>query len=263
MTGDDVTRAAQALADARRSGVKFLPFAAASGIGSIDDAYAVQRELVRLESQRRGADIAGYKIGLTVKRMQEMCGIDSPIAGVVFQDRVHTSGARLRASAYGRLGLEFEIAVRMARDLEPNGRALELVDVAEAVDAICPAFEIIDDRHADYGNLEILSLIADNAWNAGIVLGDFVRPWPDLAAIEGIVSADGKVVDRGFGRDVLGHPFHSVAWLAAHLARMGTKLRAGDIVMTGSLALTKFPDRACTYRFDLSGLGAVEVSIDV
>ena len=263
MTGDDVTRAAQALADARRSGVKFLPFAAASGIGSIDDAYAVQRELVRLENQRHGADIAGYKIGLTVKRMQEMCGIDSPIAGVVFQDRVHKSGARLRASAYGRLGLEFEIAVRMARDLEPNGRTPELVDVAEAVDAICPAFEIIDDRHADYGNLEILSLIADNAWNAGIVLGDFVRPWPDLAAIEGIVSADGKVVDRGFGRDVLGHPFHSVAWLAAHLARMGTKLRAGDIVMTGSLALTKFPDRACTYRFDLSGLGAVEVSIDV
>ena len=263
MTGDDVTRAAQALADARRGGVKFLPFAAASGIGSIDDAYAVQHELVRLENQRHGADIAGYKIGLTVKRMQEMCGIDSPIAGVVFQDRVHKSGARLRASAYGRLGLEFEIAVRMARDLEPNGRAPELVDVAEAVDAICPAFEIIDDRHADYGNLEILSLIADNAWNAGIVLGDFVRPWPDLAAIEGIVSADGKVVDRGFGRDVLGHPFHSVAWLAVHLARRGTKLRAGDIVMTGSLALTKFPDRTCTYRFDLSGLGAVEVSIDV
>ncbi len=263
MTGDDVTRAAQALADARRSGVKFLPFAAAAGIGSIDDAYAVQHELVRLENQRHGADIAGYKIGLTVKRMQEMCGIDSPIAGVVFQDRVHTSGARLRASAYGRLGLEFEIAVRMARDLEPDGRAPELVDVAEAVDAICPAFEIIDDRHADYGNLEILSLIADNAWNAGIVLGDFVRPWPDLAAIEGIVSADGKVVDRGFGRDVLGHPFHSVAWLAVHLATRGTKLRAGDIVMTGSLALTKFPDRACTYRFDLSGLGAVEVSVDV
>ena len=263
MTDGAVTQAAQALADARRSGVKFLPFAAASGIGSIDDAYAVQHELVRLESQRRGANIAGYKIGLTVKRMQEMCGIDSPIAGVVFQDRVRTSGARLHASAYGRLGLEFEIAVRMARDLEPNGRALEFVDVAEAVDAICPAFEIIDDRHADYGNLEILSLIADNAWNAGIVLGDFVRPWPDLAAIEGIVSADGKVVDRGFGRDVLGHPFHSVAWLAAHLARMGTKLRAGDIVMTGSLALTKFPDRACTYRFDLSDLGAVEVSIDV
>jgi 2-keto-4-pentenoate hydratase len=260
---EEVTRAAQLLADEHRSGVRFHPFAAAAVIMSIDDAYAVQREFVRIQPQESGAGLAGYKIGLTVKRMQEMCGIDSPIAGVIFDDRVHKSGARLRASDYGKLGIEFEIAVRMARDLRPNGGALSLADVAAAVDAICPAFEIIDDRHADYGNLEILSLIADNAWNAGIVLGDFVKPWPDLAAIEGVVAADGTVVDRGLGRDVLGHPFHSVAWLAAHLARMGTKLRAGEIIMTGSLALTRFPDRAGAYRFELGGLGAVEIAIDV
>jgi len=263
MTEREVTRAAQGLFDAHRRGVRFRPFAAAAGIGSIDDAYAVQREFVRLANDAPGTGIAGYKIGLTVKRMQEMCGIDSPIAGVVFQARVHKSGAQLRTSDYGRLGLEFEIAVRMARDLEPNSGALGLSDVAKAVDAICPAFEIIDDRHADYGNLEIRSVVADNAWNAGIVLGDFVKPWPDLAAIEGVVSVDGEVIDRGFGRDVLGHPFHSVAWLAAHLARTGAKLRAGDIVMTGSLALTRFPDAACKYRFDLGGLGSVEVSINV
>jgi 2-keto-4-pentenoate hydratase len=261
MTEHDAIQAAQALAEEHRGGVPFHPFAAEFGIRNIDEAYAVQREFVRLVNRTPGAGIAGYKIGLTVKRMQEMCGIDSPIAGIVFQDRVHKSGASLRTSAYGRLGLEFEIAVRMARELAPD-RALGLADVAEAVDAICPAFEIIDDRNADYGNLEIRSVIADNAWNAGIVLGDFVKPWPDLAAVEGVVLADGKAVDRGFGRDVLGHPFHSVAWLAAHLSRTGTTLRAGDIVMTGSLALTRFPDTACTYRFDLSGLGAVEVSID-
>jgi len=74
---------------------------------------------------------------------------------------------------------------------------------------------------------------------------------------------DGEIIDRGFGRDVLGHPFHSVAWLATHLAEMGTALRAGDIVMTGNLVTTKFPDRSAAYRFDLAGLGAVELSIRV
>jgi 2-keto-4-pentenoate hydratase len=260
---DNVTKAAAALMSEHAGGVNFHPFAAAFGIAGVGDAYAVQRDYVRRQMQARGTGAAGYKIGLTSKRMQEMCGIDSPIAGVIVQDRVHKSGARLRPTDYGRLGLEFEIAVRMARDLAPDGRALGLADAAQAVDAICPAFEIIDDRHADYGNLELLSLIADNAWNAGIVLGDFVKPWPDLVAIEGIVCVDGEVVDRGFGRDVLGHPFHSVVWLAAHLAETGAKLQAGDIVMTGSLALTRFPDRACEYRFDLSGLAAVEVSINV
>ena len=62
---------------------------------------------------------------------------------------------------------------------------------------------------------------------------------------------DGKVIDRGSGCDVLGHPFHAVAWLATHLARMGTALRAGDIVMTGNTVTTKFPDRPAAYRFEL------------
>jgi 2-keto-4-pentenoate hydratase len=104
-------------------------------------------------------------------------------------------------------------------------------------------------------------VIADNAWNAGIVLGDFERSWPDLAAIEGIVAVDAQVTDHGFGRDVLGHPFRPVAWLASHLARSETPLRAGDIVMTGNLVTTKFPERRCTYRFELIGLGAVELSV--
>ena len=259
----EATKAAVALVNEHANGVKFHPFAAAFGIDSVDDAYGVQREYVRLQRDARGTGAAGYKIGLTSKRMQEMCGIDSPIAGVVLKDRVHKSGATVRASAYGRVGLEFEIAVRLGRDLHPAGRDLGFAQVAEAVDAICPAIEIVDDRHADYRNLEVLSVIADNSWNAGIVLGDFVRSWQELPSIEGIVAADGSITDRGFGRDVLGHPFHPVTWLATHLARIGTPLRAGDIVMTGNLVTTKFPDPPCAYRFELVGLGAVEVSINV
>ena len=94
------------------------------------------------------------------------------------------------------------------------------------------------------------------------MLGAFVHTWPDLATVEGVVAVDGKAVDRGAGRDVLGHPFHPVAWLATHLAAQGTGLRAGDIVMTGSVVTTKFPDRQSAYRFDVTGLGAVELAIE-
>jgi 2-keto-4-pentenoate hydratase len=252
---------AEALMDEHRGDVTFRCFAASRGIASPAQAYAVQREYVRLQMASRGVATVGYKVGLTSKRMQAMCGIDSPVAGVVLQDRVHCSGASVSASAYGRIGLEFEIAVRLGRDLRPDGGPVGLADVAAAVDAVCPAIEIIDDRRADYRTLEALSLIADNSWNAGVVLGDFAHRWPELESVEGVVAVDGEVIDRGFGRDVLGHPFQSVAWLATHLGRMGTVLRAGDIVMTGNLVTTKFPDRSSTYRFAVKGLGAVELSI--
>ncbi len=230
------------------------------GIANVAEAYAVQRDFVRQQLQARGSSVAGYKIGLTSKRMQEMCGIDSPIAGVVLADRVHASGARLSASAYGRMGLEFEIAVRLKRDLVPQG-VPSLAEVADAVEAVCPALEIVDDRRADYRALDVLSLIADNAWNGGIVLGAFVTDWPELATIGGLISVDGMPLDRGSGGDVLGHPFHAVAWLAGHLAKEGEGLRAGDIVMTGSLVTTKFPDRSAAYRFDVKGLGTVELTV--
>jgi 2-keto-4-pentenoate hydratase len=258
----DINKVAATLVAEHRDRVQYRPFAVACGIASVSDAYAVQRAHVRQQMQTRGTSAVGYKIGVTTRRMQAMCGIDSPVAGVVLADRVHASGAALRASDYGRIGLEFEIAVRLRGDLAPEGGVPTLVHVAASVDAVAPAIEIIDDRHADYGSLDALSLIADNAWNAGIVLGDFVPAWPDLAAIEGIASADDKAIDRGFGRDVLGHPFHAVAWLARHLAAQGSALRAGDIVMTGSVVTTKFPDRPMAYRFDVTGLGFASVAVD-
>lgn len=263
ITDGAAARAAAALMDEYRRGAPFRPMASAFGIADLKDAYAVQREHVRMQMAARGTRAAGYKIGLTSKRMQQMCAIDNPVAGVVLLDRIHQSGANLSSSAYGRLGVEFEIAVRLACDLRPEGGVPGLDEVAAAVDAVAPALELVDDRHADYGKLEILSMIADNSWNAGIVLGGFARAPADLASAEGVVFADGKLIDRGFGRDVLGHPYHSVAWLAAHLAGMGTALRAGDIVMTGSLVTTKFPDRSTAYRFEVAALGSVDVSVSV
>jgi 2-keto-4-pentenoate hydratase len=259
----DAGEVAEMLIREHAEGMTFQPFAAAFGIVTADDSYAVQGEYVRLLMQSRGIKAAGYKIGLTTPRMQDMCGINSPVAGVVLKDRVHGSGAHINTSAYGHLGLEFEIAVRLGHDLTPAGRTLSVADVSAAVDGVCPAIELIDDRGADYRKLDALSLIADNAWNGGIVLGEFTPSWPDLAAVEAVVSVDGKVVDRGFGRDVLGHPFHSVTWLATHLAAQGARLRAGDVVMTGNVVTTKFPDRSTSYHYELTGCGAVELSVIV
>lgn len=237
---------------------KFRPFAAANGITSLDDAYDVQEHDVSLLKPRCGAAV-GYKIGLTSQRMQVMCGIDQPIAGVVLADRLHPSSARVAIADYGRMGLEFEIAVRMASDLPVGGPAWTPESIAAHVAGVCAAFEIIDDRAADYAELDVLSLVADNSWNGGVVLSEFRSSWPALDAVSGVVSRNGSELDRGHGRDVLGHPFAPLAWLANALAAKGQSLRAGEIVMTGSLVTTRFPTESETYRFELAGVGAVEL----
>jgi 2-keto-4-pentenoate hydratase len=179
----------------------------------------------------------------------------------VLGTRVHRSGVALDARRYGRLGLEFEIGVRLARDLAPRGDSFEREEVAAAVGAVFPAIELVDDRRCDYQTLDVRSLVADNAWNAGIVTGEPHVAWPPLDACEGIVWADGVELDRGFGRDALGHPFNPLTWLANHLAAAGGQLRAGDVVLTGSIVPTQFPTRITRYRYALAGLGEVEAEV--
>ena len=251
----DIVGAAHALVRGHKDNTQFQTI---EGLSDIADAYKVQD--VYVEAILGGDRIAGYKIGLTSQRMQSMCGIDHPVAGAIFGRRVMHSGAKLSLSGYGRLGVEFEICARLGRDLEPRAAPYTRADVAAAVDGVCPAVELVDDRHADYSVLDVRTLVADNSWNAGVVLGDFVAPPAALEAVEAIAYQVGVEIGRGVGADALGHPYEPLAWLANHLGASGRGMKAGDIVMTGSIVRTCFPDKAFSYRFDVAGLGSVEVS---
>lgn len=250
-----IEQTAALIAAEHREGKRFHKF---EGLPDLATAYRVQKVYI---SEIIGDDrIAGYKIGLTSQRMQAMCGIDQPIAGAVFGRRVMKSGARLRAADFHHLGLEFEICTRLGRDLAPRKTPYTRDEMGPFVDAVCAAVEVVDDRHADYAVLDCNSLVADNSWNAGVVLGDFVTPPPNLADVVGVAYQDGAEIGRGRGADALGHPFEPLAWLANHLAAQGEGLSKGDIVMTGSIVTTKFPTGTFSYRFDVTGLGSVEVS---
>lgn len=231
---------------------------------SIEDAYGVQDAFVALKARACGA-VAGYKIALTTAQMRSLVGLQDPIAGCLHTRQIVAAPARVRAADYGRLLVEFEIAVRMGADLPGSSAAYLPHQVANAVEAVLPAFELADDRSADYATLARrgLELAADNAWNEGAVLGRPVGAWRgiDLAAVRGVAFIDGQVVGEGMGADALGHPFAALAWVANHLARRGRKLRKGDVVITGSLVTSKLPRAGNLVRFEAGPLGAIELRV--
>jgi 2-keto-4-pentenoate hydratase len=241
---------------------RFEPFAAKLGITDLSGAYDVQDIVVQRLSEESGARPVGYKIGLTTPRMQQLCGVDSPLSGVVLDRHVYRSGSAVALSDFVHLGIEFEVAVRIGHDVEPGRLPTTPEAAREFVDAICPAIELIEDRNADYSKgLDALSLAADNSWSAGIVLGEFQTAYPDPGDLAAEVSLNSETVDRGNSREALGHPFVPVIWLAKHLAARGKILRRGDVVMTGSMVPTRFPKVGERYRLSLEGLGVVEVAI--
>ena len=254
------TRAAETLLAEHKANLKFKPLAAPAAPASIADAYDIQEKYVALLRGEHG-DAVGYKVGLTSAAMQAFCGIDHPIAGVVLASRLHQSGASVRRSNFGRLGLEFEIAVRLKSDVPVARTPTTAEMIRPHIGGVCAAIELVDDRSADYANLDVRSLVADNSWNGGIVLSQFATQWPDLESVLGRATRDGAAIGEGHGRDILGHPFNSVAWLATQLASLGAGLKAGEVVMTGAVMKTVFPEADASYRFDLAPIGFVEVQV--
>ncbi len=253
-------RAAEKLLAEHKANVTFTSLGPPDGPKTIPDAYDIQDRYVALLVGEHGGSV-GYKVGLTSAPMQAFCGIDHPIAGVVLAKRVHKSGASVRRSDFGRLGMEFEIAVRLKSDVPAASGPYTADMVAPHIGGVCAAIELVDDRSADYASLDVRSLLADNSWSAGIVLSEFATAWPDLESVLGRASKDGVAIGEGHGRDILGHPFNSVAWLATQLASRGVRLKAGEVVMTGSVMKTIFPTDDARYRFELGKIGSVEVQV--
>jgi 2-keto-4-pentenoate hydratase len=220
-------------------------------------AYRTQEALWPLIAP--GAGLAGWKIGLTTPRMQAMCGIDEPIVGAVLDGRIQASPGRLAFADHVRPGLESEIALRIARPFD--GAAATAQTVLANVDAVCAAFELIEDHGADYGRLAAATLVADNAWNAGLVLGPERAGSGPLAGRRGVLSRDGAAQDEGSSSDVLGDPANALSWVARHLAERGCPLEPGQWVSTGSIVPTRFAEPGQTWRFELEGLEPVELIV--
>jgi 2-keto-4-pentenoate hydratase len=258
---DRILAAAQRIATARRNraALKALP----PEVRPMDEAegYRVQRVVHDLLLPGTGA-LVGYKIGCTSKVMQEYLDIPHPCAGGVFARGVHEAGVRLDSADFVRAGVECEIAVCLARDLLPSEEPFTAEWVMEAIEAYLPAIEIVDDRYENWQTLGAPTLIADDFFAAGCVLGAPVvrSAAPDLLAVTGRALINGTEAGRGTGADVLGHPHYALAWLANHLAAEGRGLHRGQIVLTGSLVKTVWLGAGDSVVMELEGLGRVEAS---
>ena len=230
---------------------------------SLDEGYRVQALLVRRWAEAVRGRPAGYKVGLTSRAIQTMYGSDQPISGVVFESGVHRSPARIARGRYSRLGIEFELAVEIGTAFRPEDAPFSLDDAVARVAASMPAFELIEDRHADHDDVDALSILVDNAWCAGVVLGPRRVDWRalDLAGTPVSLRVNDAPPASAVTGAAMGNPLNSLVWLAGQLASRGTALEAGMIVMTGSTLATQFPAAGDRFVYEIEGLGTVEATV--
>jgi 2-keto-4-pentenoate hydratase len=185
----------------------------------------------------------------------------SPAYGPIRAKCVHQRVARLRADKWVRLGLELEVMLTVGKDVPASSTPWDKESIAPYVGSARAAFELIEDRGADYSKPNVFGLIGLVGWNGGSCVGPEVQGWSslDIGNLDGEVFFNGRRIAGGTSRDVLGHPYNSLAFLANKLAEHGKRLRKGMIVSTGSMVACQFIPPETEAVGKIAGLGEVRV----
>jgi 2-oxo-3-hexenedioate decarboxylase/2-keto-4-pentenoate hydratase len=239
-TPSEIERAASILCGSRLSRKRFESFPDGWKPADEVEAYAIQDALHRELNGNGWGRVVGHKIGCTTKVMQAYLGIENPCAGGIFDSTAQHEVGHFQIPSGLRVGVECEIAVLIGRDVSHREAPFHPTDLETAVEGCMAAIEVVEDRYVDYPALDTPTLIADDFFGAGCVLGPTRNDFrvADLSNVTAQMWINGAEVGAGKGTDVLGDPLLALAWLADSLAKRGQGLRRGEFVLLGSLVQT-------------------------
>jgi 2-oxo-hept-3-ene-1,7-dioate hydratase len=258
LSKDDIRSAAERLDQAEKTRTQIRQLSLQHPGITIEDSYAIQKAWIEIKVAA-GRTVKGHKIGLTSKAMQSALNIDEPDSGILLDDMFFADGGLVPTDRFIATRVEAELAFVMKTRL--SGPDCTMFDVLNASDFVVPALEILDTRvervdRETKATRKIFDTIADNAANAGIVLGG--RPLDaDLRLIGALCYRNGQLEETGLAAGVLNHPATAVAWLANKIAPNGLALEPGQVVLAGSFIRPIETRKGDTIQADYGPYGSV------
>ncbi len=217
------------------------------------EGYRVQQAF----AERHGVSVAGWKIAATSIEGQKHIGVDGPLAGRLFADRVLADGANVSLTNNLMRVAEIEFAFCFGERLAPRAAGYTTPEVLDAISTMHPSIEIPDSRFEDFVTAGAPKLIADLACANLFILGPGQSDWRDFdyldSAIE--IKQNDVAVDPGFGRNVLGDPRVALTWLVNELSRLGIACEPDQFVTTGTcrVPITVHPEDRINADFGVLG----------
>jgi 2-keto-4-pentenoate hydratase len=252
-TSSSVETLAQRLDTAWRTHTPIPPITESDGITDVNTAYAIQQHWTNMRLER-GEKIAGRKIGLTSKAIQQQLGVSEPDYGTLWHSSFYEAMNRrvnIPASDFLQPRIEGEVAFLIGKPLREPGITPE--QILDATEACAMGIEVVASRIADW-KIKLVDTIADNASYGGFTLGpwDMKMKHADLGALAMTIYHNGELAAEGLGSAALGHPAVSTAWLANKLLEFGISLEPGDTVISGGITKMLPVKVGDEFRFSLT-----------
>jgi 2-keto-4-pentenoate hydratase len=209
----------------------------------------------RAERLEAGERPLGWKVGFGSAAAIEALGTDRPLVGFLGDGALLDDGATVAIDSWTSPVLEPEIAVHVETDVEEGASWNE---VHAAVRGLSAAIELAD---VDFAPSDPETILAGNIYNRHVLLGsvDVGRSRGD--GVCGRLLRDGELVaSTDTPEELTGEIVEVVRLTGELLAASGERLRAGEVVITGSVVPPFAVSPGETIVAELPPLGSLSVT---
>jgi 2-keto-4-pentenoate hydratase len=229
-------------------------------MSTIDDPRILRGMAAQLGRRRErlgaGEQPLGWKVGFGAPAAMQKFAIKAPLIGFLTDQALVATGATVSLAGWSKPVAEPEIAVHMGRDLSAGA---DRDTVKAAIAGLGPAIELADvDRPPD----DVEHILAGNIYQRGVIVGpcDASRAGGAVDGLHGHIARNGSAFAQTSDPQALtGDLIDIVRHVADTLAAFGQTLRAGQIIITGSIVPPLFVEAGEEIAFELDPLGSVSI----
>jgi 2-keto-4-pentenoate hydratase len=186
-----------------------------------------------------GARPLGWKLGLPTPEVQDQLGLDGPVVGFLTSGTEVADEAEVSLAGFTAAMAEPEVAIHVGGRgvIAGLGAAVELIDI-------------------DLPFEDLETILAGNVFHRAVVLGP-----PDasvsLDEVTARVRRDGEAVAEAPAAPVMGDPANVLSFVQDFLAPYGGEVKAGEIVIAGSITPPVPVEPGQEVDVDLGPLGSL------
>lgn len=198
----------------------------------------------------------GWKAAFGTPPAMERLGTDAPLTGYLTDRSLVEPGSSVSLSGWANPMLEPEIAVHLGTDLPPDG---ELGDAERAIGGIGPAFELAD---LDPPPEDVEAILGGNIFQRAVVVGERA-PLERLAeATATVANTAGEHLEIEDPQEVTGPVIAVVRHIANRVGFFGETVRAGEIVICGSIVPPVSVALGDSYGYRLDPIGELAITFE-
>jgi 2-keto-4-pentenoate hydratase len=204
-----------------------------------------------------GKKSLGWKLAFGGPAAMERLRTNAPLVGFLMADAVVTSGSTISFAGWKKPAAEPELTVYLAKDLAPGADRQTAIG---AIAGLGPAIELAD---VDHPSNDVEGTLARNIYQRHIILGgcDATHAGGNLSGLNARVFRNGaEMADTSDLEALTGELITIVGHVANLLAHFGETLRAGQIIIAGSITPPIWVEAGETIGFHLEPLQPIFIN---